>query len=79
MYKIYGISDCGFCKRATALLQQQGFAYSYVPLDNSPELLEVLKGEYGWKTVPMVILLDQDQQIFVGGYTDLVERLNNKK
>jgi len=82
MFKVYGTTTCGFCKRATALLQERGHNYSYWSLDDEPELMRALKKEYGWRTVPLIIFVDalNDNEItFIGGYTDLVECLNDEE
>ena len=91
MFKVYGTTTCGFCKRATALLQERGYSYSYQSLDNEPELLQGLKEKYGWRTVPMIIFIEFTEEIgwswgdkdgeetFIGGYTDLIEFLKNEE
>ena len=33
---IYALSTCGFCKRAIAFLNDKGFAYRYIHLDQIP-------------------------------------------
>ena len=85
MFKIYGTTTCGYCKRATALLQERGYKYTYWPLDQEPEAMKILQEQYKWRTVPMIIWIPpdkdpKDNQEFIGGFTDLVEWINvNKK
>lgn len=48
---IYALSTCGFCKRAMAFLDDQGFAYKYIYLDQIPletknEVKAVLKEKF---------------------------------
>ncbi|HOX92552.1 MAG TPA: glutaredoxin family protein [Spirochaetales bacterium] len=48
---LYSLSTCGFCKRAMAFLEANGFAYRYVhmdklPLDTKNEAKRILKERY---------------------------------
>ncbi len=48
---IYALSTCGFCKRAMAFLDKNGFAYRYIHVDTIPietknEAKRVLKETY---------------------------------
>ena len=84
MYRIYGTTTCGFCKRATKLLQERGFSYTYYSLDNDDALLSHLQNKYNWRTVPLVLYaewegVDDDEASFIGGYTDLVKWLDDDK
>ena len=83
MYIIYGTSNCGYCKRATALLQQQSIAFRYCPLDNDTALRDKLVEKYNWRTVPMIEHIEKTlknvEVRFVGGHSDLVEELNGEK
>ena len=82
MFKVYGTTTCGYCKRATALLQEKGYSYNYYSLDDEPELMQALQEEYGWRTVPMIIFIDalnDNETTFIGGFTDLVECLKDEE
>ncbi len=50
-------------------------------LDQSDSLLKFLKKKYQWDTVPMIIQKDTDtnDEVFIGGFTDLVEHFKNDK
>lgn len=48
---VYALSTCGFCKRALAFLNDQGFGYRYIymdqiPLETKNEAKRVLKQTY---------------------------------
>jgi len=48
---VYALSTCGFCKRALAFLDSNGFAYRYIymdriPLETKTEVKRVLKDRY---------------------------------
>ena len=49
-------------------------------LDQSDKLLSFLKKKYDWNTVPMVIekWVENNNEKFIGGYTDLVEYLKGE-
>ena len=50
-------------------------------LDQSDSLLKFLKKKYQWDTVPMIIEKNTitNEEVFVGGFTDLVEYLKDDK
>jgi glutaredoxin 3 len=73
MFKIYSRPNCTYCVSAKKLLESKGLAYVELEVgrDVTTEmLLEVVPGA---RTVPQIF---QDEQ-YVGGYNDLVERLKN--
>tara|TARA_R100000152_G_C6711275_1_gene138852 strand:+ start:469 stop:639 length:171 start_codon:yes stop_codon:yes gene_type:complete len=37
--------------------------------------LDMIKSKYNWKTVPIIIRVFEDDEEFIGGYTDLFEYL----
>ena len=48
---VYALSTCGFCKRALAFLDSNGFAYRYIymdriPLETKTEVKKILKDRY---------------------------------
>ena len=50
------------------------------PPDGPPIVvtLDMIKEKYNWKTVPIVIKVEEDSEELIGGYTDLVDYLNEK-
>lgn len=81
MFKIYALKNCNYCKRAVDLLVARRLPFFYCPMDGPPDgpehkvTIEMIKQKYNWKTVPIVIRVFDDDEEFIGGYTDLVEYL----
>ena len=84
MFKIYALKDCNFCKKAIEELRVRGMHFLYCPMDGPPDgptltvTLEMIKKKYDWPTVPIILFVDDESETLVGGYTDLVEFLNEK-
>jgi len=75
MYIIYGKKLCNYCNKVVSLLQREGLAFTYFPMDNKPEELVSLSTIYNWRTVPLVIEVKDSDNNFIGGYDDLIKRL----
>ena len=73
---LYVKVDCPFCHKAEDLLASNNKEYSIVPFDDAQEILEHMKHAYDYETVPMIFHAQDNLIKFVGGYTDLVEHLN---
>lgn len=48
---VYSLSTCGFCKKAMAFLEEQGFTYTYIHVDQIPlatknEIKQILKERF---------------------------------
>jgi glutaredoxin len=69
MYIIYGMPNCGYCTRATALLDNKNLPYQYhdvmVDTEQRAIMLEKLTTV---KTLPQIFLNNNH----IGGYTELV-------
>lgn len=63
--KIITKQECPYCSMAKSLLRSQGWTINEVDRADVPD------SEWVWKTVPQIWLNDQ----YVGGYTDLAEKL----
>lgn len=69
MYKVYGYEECGYCRRAKALLQEHGLEHEFVlvPLHERASFLD----EHGFtgssRTFPKV----WRGQSYVGGFSEL--------
>lgn len=75
-YILYIHSGCPFCEKAVGLLKEKNKNFSVLDLKSRPRVFKELKDIYSWPTVPMIFKrVDKDTIKFVGGYTDLVERL----
>lgn len=71
-YHIYTLVDCPACKRAIKLLQDKKENFSVTVLDNDQEQLNLLKEEFCWQTVPMIVgKTEDDKELFLGGCSDL--------
>ncbi len=65
--QIYTTRWCGYCVRATSLLDAKGLPYEEVAVDDDPAFRQRLFDLTGGWTVPQ-ILIDGDP---IGGYTEL--------
>jgi len=75
MYIIYGKKLCNYCNKAVTLLQSRGLNFTYFSMDNDEDKLLSLFTIYNWRTVPLVIKVKNSDNNFIGGYDDLVKRL----
>ena len=81
-YKIIAWSDCPFCDEAKKLMVKEKKQFIYCVIDESPELLKMLKSKHCWETVPMVFhykLSDEGswKGEFIGGYSDTEKQLKD--
>lgn len=71
-YEIYTLLNCPACKRAIKILEDRKEVFSVTVLDNDQERLTLLKEEYCWKTVPMIVgKTEEGKELFLGGCSDL--------
>ena len=81
MFKIYALKSCNYCVKAVNLLITRQLPFFYCPMDGPPDgpehavTLDMIKSKYNWKTVPIIIRVFEDDEEFIGGYTDLFEYL----
>jgi len=72
--EIYTKGYCPYCHRAKALLQQKGVDFIEYPIDQQPELRDVMINRAnGGHTVPQIFIEDAH----IGGCDDLIA-LNNQ-
>ena len=76
-YILYVRTDCPFCVKASELLKEKGLNFSTLDLKTRPKVLQEMKSIYEWNTVPMVFRKNGNQIEFIGGFSDLSERLIN--
>lgn len=67
---VLALSTCGFCKRAMAFLQDQGFSYQYAHLDTldtekKAKLKEEFKDQFGQALAFPALVLD-DKEVIIG-------------
>lgn len=71
MVIVYSKSNCSFCTRAKALLEDKGIAFTEVRVDEDPVSMEFLRAE-GHRSVPQIY---RDGALLVeGGYTGLSQQ-----
>lgn len=66
---------------AKAELITREYDFQYISMDHSPELLNLYKSNYSWRTVPIISLRDTDNssfEEFIGGYSDLIKWLEQE-
>ncbi len=68
-YTIFGHDNCGFCRRAKQLLEEQGLAYRYVNIHDEGITQDALSALVGKdvRTVPQIF----KGKAYVGGFDDL--------
>lgn len=64
---IYTKDPCPYCVRAIQFMTNKGIAFEEIDLTDTPEEIDRLKNETGWRTVPIILINGK----LVGGYTDL--------
>jgi len=68
--KIITVPGCPWCKKAIDLAESSGFTVEVQKMSWGNELREIQQRHPGWKTVPMVYTYNQEEEVFIGGYTD---------
>lgn len=69
-------TGCEFCSMAVDLLEEKKIAYDLAVSTRKNPILKMFQEVFEWKTVPMIMEKEENNLFFIGGYTDLVERLN---
>ena len=64
---IYSKDPCPYCVNAKRLLSNKGVAYQEIDLTNDPDEMQRIKQQWGWKTVPIIVIGEQ----LIGGYSDM--------
>jgi len=79
-YILYVKMSCPFCTRAIRELQERGFEYKIVEVDDCPsEFVTQLKDAYEHDTFPMILGYDEDYRSYswIGGCSDLIESFDD--
>jgi glutaredoxin len=77
-YTVWAKSECPYCHRAQALLLEKKLPHNIVLVDQEQALLREVQQRFDWSTVPLIVEKRDNVEIFVGGFTDLVEYLERK-
>lgn len=73
-YRIYGKTDCIFCDKAKALLDENGLSYVYYDvMDDIEARQDLLEAIPEVRTVPQIFLDDE----YIGGFDELNAKFNN--
>jgi len=73
------IDGCTFCEDAIKLLEEKGHDHKITKFEEDQEyILLDIKEQYNWKTVPMTFVRTEEATTFIGGYTDLVQFLEEE-
>ena len=79
MYYVVGRTSCPYCVKAKDLLQEKSLNYKFRDLEENRELLMEFARKFSWDTGTMVFKFDTSgSPTFLGGYTDLVDHLDQK-
>jgi len=73
--KIYTTSWCGPCKMAKRLLDEKGYAYEEIDIEEKGWSREDLFNKTGGRTVPQIVI----EGATIGGYDDLSKMENQGK
>jgi len=73
--KIYTTSWCGPCKMAKRLLDEKGYAYEEIDIEEKGWSREDLFNKTGGRTVPQIVIEGET----IGGYDDLSKMENQGK
>lgn len=65
--KLYTWRTCPFCNRAKQLLDNAGYEYTDIDIQDTPQVKADLTAKHGQHTVPYVFVDDQ----LIGGCSDL--------
>lgn len=68
---IYTKDYCPYCDRAKEYFGTRGIAFEEIDVTRDPQVYADLKQRTGHMTVPQIFIDDK----FVGGYTDMVDKI----
>ena len=77
-FHMFAKKRCKHCTKAKKLLEERKLAYVITHMDKAPTALDELKQQCSWKTVPIIFEILGEQEIFIGGCTDLEGYLNGE-
>ncbi|MGE0525591.1 MAG: glutaredoxin domain-containing protein [Bdellovibrionales bacterium] len=70
---IYSKKLCPYCVRAKEFFKQKNIVFEEIDLTDNYDEIENLKKRTGHMTMPQIFIDD----VFIGGYTDLVAKIDN--
>ena len=75
-YTLWVKSHCPFCIKAKDELYERKLDHTVYVMDDKPDQLAATKKSFNHSTVPIIVLQECDK--LIGGYTDLLTWLNNQ-
>ena len=78
-YIIYSKPSCGYCLQAKQLLEMEQLPFEYKNLGTHYNLDELMTLSPDAKSFPQIFVVDEnDNKDLIGGFSDLVEYLNQQ-
>lgn len=71
-------SGCEFCSKSVDLLESHNEEYELAISSRKNPIFQMFQKTFEWKTVPMIFEKEGNALHFIGGFTDLCERLNEE-
>ena len=79
MYTVYSKPSCGYCLQAKQLLEMEQLPFEYKQLGTHYNLDELMTLSPDAKSFPQIFVVDENgNKELVGGYSELVEHLNQQ-
>lgn len=73
--EIYSKEDCPYCVLAKDFFKRKGIPFTEIDLTDKHDEVMALKARTRFMTLPQIFINDE----FVGGYTDLIAKVNSGK
>ena len=78
MFKVYGKTNCPSCTSAKQLLETKGCEYEYLLFGKDYDLSKFVHINKNHKTMPMITVVKDGVENYIGGLTELKEVLATK-
>jgi glutaredoxin len=78
MFKVYGKTNCPSCTSAKQLLETKGCEYEYLLFGKDYDLSKFVEINKTHKTMPMITVVKDGVENYIGGLVELKEVLATK-
>lgn len=78
-YTLWIKSPCPFCIKAKNELDRRKLDYTVYVMDGKPDQLDATKKAFNHPTVPIIVIQELDEEVLIGGYTDLLTRFEKQR
>ena len=78
MFKVYGKTNCPSCTSAKQLLETKGCEYEYLLFGKDYDLSKFVHINKNHKTMPMITVVENGVEAYIGGLVELKEILATK-